>query len=125
MGRYYFGQIVEAWVPDGNGSTALHPVVLIDNDEQCNSGDSILGIFVSSSPTDPCPYYHIQLHDDDTKDKTTGFYCRCWAKCNMPRIVEPRRIERTWGNMPDGLLKLVVDMSDTLEDLGDDFPDWQ
>ena len=124
MGRYRFGQIVEAWVQDGLGNTALHPVVVIDNDEHCNSGEPILGIFVSSSPTEPCPYYHIQVHNSSIRDRNTGFYYPCWAKCNLPRELETRRIERTWGYLPDSLSNQIAEVYDRLF-ADDDFDDWQ
>ena len=98
MGRYYHWQIVET-LSHGD----FHPVVLIDSDEGCNCGEPILGIIISSVQTNPTPYYHIKVHDGYEQDPVTRLYRPCWAKCNLVRQLEPHRIRRAWGHMPESI----------------------
>ena len=124
MGRFYFGQIVATWFDDGCGNTKPRPSVILSDDQDCNEGGSILVVMISKSPTKPCPHYHIQVHDGYTKDTASGLYYPCWAKCNIAREMESRRIEGSWGNMPDPLLEQIVIAFDKLFD-DSDFKDWQ
>ncbi len=125
MGRFYFGQILEVGFPDGHGKTAPHPMVIIDNDEACNRGEDFLCILISSSPSKDRPYYHIQVHHQTKEHPVTRFNRPCWAKCNVVREINPSRVRRTWGHMPDDLLSRIVEMYDRLLGLGDEFDDWQ
>jgi mRNA-degrading endonuclease toxin of MazEF toxin-antitoxin module len=123
MGRYYFGQIVEAMIDNGQGETKPRPAVIIDSDDTCNNGEPIMVVAISKRPRIPCPYFHIEVHTSYTVDPTTGLNFPCWAKCDWVRFLEPRRIIRSRGHMPDNLLELIVDAYDELERTG--FDDWQ
>lgn len=124
MGRFYFGQIVEVYFNDGRGKTKGRPAIILSGDEECDAGGPLLFLMISTSPTEPCPHYHVKLHDGDAKDPITGLCRSCWAKCNVVREMEPRRIIRSWGHVPDDLMDGIADIYDRLcED--DDFDDWQ
>ena len=124
MGRFYFGQIVEAYMDDGRGKTKLRPSLILSDDRECDAGGPISVVMISKSPTLPCPAYHIKVHETTTRDPLTGLHYPCWAKCNIVRDIELRRILRSWGHMPDHLLDLIVVAYDKIDD-DPDFDDWQ
>jgi mRNA-degrading endonuclease toxin of MazEF toxin-antitoxin module len=123
MGRFYFGQIVGAYIDDGRGNTNERPVVIISDDDDYQITGEILVVPITKKPQSPCPYYHIQVHDNTVKDPCTGLYYPCWAKCNWARWIEIRRIHSTWGHMPDALLNNIADIYDALY-ADDTFDDW-
>jgi hypothetical protein len=83
MARYRYGQIAMAWVYDGSRYTKLRPVLIIDEDYDYRVSGQILVIAISSSPSKPCPYYHIKVHESTKKDPETGLSMPSWAKCNF------------------------------------------
>lgn len=122
--RFHFGQIVSAWASDGKGHTKERPVVIIDGDETCRSGDPLLVVFITKSIQRPLPYYHILLHDSHAKDPVTGLYYPCVAECNMPRELDQAKMRDHWGPLPDDLLTAIIEVYEKLcED--PDFDDWQ
>ena len=98
--------------------------MIIDNDGDYATSGEILVIPISTKKQSRCPNYHIQVHDSYKKNKQTGLYEPCWAKCNLARRSEVRKLGHTWGYMPDKLLDAIVEAYDRI--LGDDaFDDWQ
>ena len=124
MGRFYFGQIVLASIDDGRGHTKERPAVIISDDDNYQVTGEILVVPITKRSEDPCPYYHIQVHDSTDKDSGTGLYYPCWAKCNWARWLPIRRIQSTLGQMPDDLLTKIADAFDALY-ADDTFIDWQ
>lgn len=116
MARYYFGQIYWAYVKDGVGRTKEHPVLIIDSDDGCASGDPIQVVVISTKIQEPCPHYHIHIHHDHTVDRGTGLLVPCVAKCNWAPQVEPRRFIKFMGSMPDELLNPIIDKVNELLD---------
>jgi mRNA-degrading endonuclease toxin of MazEF toxin-antitoxin module len=123
MGRYYFGQIVEALIHDGKHSTKARPVLILDQDPHLNSGEPILVVPISHTPNRVIPHYHIQVHSDYQQDEVTKLNCPCWAKCNWAMVIDPKRILRSWGYMPDAMLELIVEKYDEIAN-DPDFNDW-
>jgi mRNA-degrading endonuclease toxin of MazEF toxin-antitoxin module len=109
MGRYYFGQILLAYVKDGHGHTKDHPVLIVGSDEDCNSGGPLQVVVISTKIQVPCPDYHILVHDSQKTDPHTGLYEPCVVKCNWFQDVEYRRVIRAVGSMPDDKLKIIID----------------
>ncbi len=124
MGRYYFGQIVYAYIDDSKGSTKSRPSLIISSDEECNSGSDLLVLAITKRMEEPCPPYHFKVHDRHVRDPLTGLDFPCVVKCNWVREIKPRRIERRVGNMPDELLQRIVEAFDRLQ-ADADFDDWQ
>lgn len=123
MARYRFGQVLLAYVKDGRGHTKEHPVIVIDTDEACASGDPIQVVVISTRIEEPSPHYHIRVHDSYKLDGGTGLYEPCVAKCNWCQEIEPRRIIHSMGSMPDALLDPIIDKINELLDDGS-FVDW-
>ena len=123
MGRYYFGQIVEALIHDGKHSTKPRPVVILDDDPPLNSGEPILVVPISHIPRHVIPHYHIQVHSSNQEDPVTKLNCPCWAKCNWAMEIDPKRILGSWGHMPDAMLDLIIEKYDQLDN-DPDFDDW-
>jgi mRNA-degrading endonuclease toxin of MazEF toxin-antitoxin module len=123
MARYYFGQIHLAYVKDGAGHTKEHPVLIIDSDEGCASGEPIQVVVISTKIEDPCPHYHIRVHDERRYDRGTGLFEPCVAKCNWAPSLELRRFIKFLGSMPDNLLDPIVDKINELLD-DPDFDGW-
>lgn len=123
MGRYYFGQIVEASIHDGKRSTKPRPVVILDDDPELNSGEPILVVPITHSSSHIIPHYHIKVHDSSKTDAVTKLTGDCWAKCNWAMEIDPKRIQRSWGHMPDDLLELIIEKYKELRS-DPDFDDW-
>jgi len=123
MPRHHFGQILLAYVKDGQGHTKEHPVIIIDTDEACASGDPIQVVVISTKIEVNWPHYHIKIHDVNKTDPRTGLYEPCVAKCNWCQEIEPRRIIRSTGSTPDALLDLIIDKINELLD-DDTFVGW-
>ncbi|WP_435011413.1 type II toxin-antitoxin system PemK/MazF family toxin [Tundrisphaera lichenicola] len=116
MARYYFGQIYLAYVNDGAGHTKEHPVLIIDPDEGCASGEAIQVVVISTKIENPCPDHHVRVHHDRNYDRFTGLSEPCVAKCNWAPSVEPRRFIKFLGSMPDDLLDSIIDKVNELLD---------
>jgi mRNA-degrading endonuclease toxin of MazEF toxin-antitoxin module len=123
MARYHFGQILLAYVRDGQGHTKEHPVVIIDTDEGCASGDPLQVVVISTKITEDHPHYHIKVHDNHKINPRTGLYQPCVAKCNWCQEIESRRIINSLGSMPDDLLDAIIDKINELLD-DEKFDDW-
>lgn len=124
MGRYYFGQIILAWINDGRGGTKDRPALIISSDEECESGDELLVIAITKAIENPSPPYHFVVHDSRTLDPTTGLDAPCAAKCNWVREVSQGRILKVLGTLPDALLEQIVHAFDRLYS-DETFNDWQ
>lgn len=124
MPRFYFGQIVGALIDDGRGKIKERPAVIISDDDDYEVIGELLVVPITKRPQSPCPTYHVQVHHTTIKDPDTGLYFPCWAKCNWARWIKIRRIQSTWGHMPDDLLISIADIYDTLYD-DERFVDWQ
>ena len=123
MARFYFGQILLAYVRDGEGHTKEHPVIIIDSDEGCASGAPIQVVVISTKVKDPCPHFHLRVHDTSEFDPRTGLYEPCVVKCNWCQEVEHRRIIKPMGSIPDDMLDLIINKINELLD-DDNFTDW-
>ena len=114
MPRYYFGQIVGAYLGDGKGRTKERPALIVEDDDDGDITDEILVLAITKKPSTPCPYYHIQVHSSYRKDSDTGLYYPCWVKCNWARVLKKSKITSTWGHMPSGLLESIIEAYDRL-----------
>ena len=123
MSRFYFGQIVGAYIDDGKGKTKERPVVIISDDDDYSLTGELLVVPISKRPEIPCPFYHLQVHHTHNKDHVTGLYYPCWAKCNWTRWIEIRRIQSPWGHLPDEVLTKLVEIFDAIYN-DDKFADW-
>ena len=124
MARFYFGQIVSAYIDDGRGHTKERPVVIISVDDEYQVTGELLVVPITKRPASPCPFYHVPVHHGTVKDSDTGLYYPCWAKSNWARWIEIRRIHSTWGHLPDDLSDKIANIYDTLY-ADDAFTDWQ
>lgn len=123
MARYYFGQIILAYVSDGEGGTKEHPVLVIGSDEDCASGGPLQVVVISTKIQNPCPEFHVRVHDSKKTDPRTGLYEPCVAKCNWIQDVEHRRVIKGIGSMPDDLLDPIINkVNELIDDCG--FEDW-
>jgi mRNA-degrading endonuclease toxin of MazEF toxin-antitoxin module len=123
MARYHFGQILLAYVKDGQGHTKEHPVIVIDTDEACTSDDPLQVMVISTRIRIDCPHYHIKVHESYKLNHKTGLYEPCVAKCNWCQEIEYRRIISSMGSLPDDLLDLIIDKVNELLD-DEAFIDW-
>jgi mRNA-degrading endonuclease toxin of MazEF toxin-antitoxin module len=123
MARYHFGQILLAYVKDGQGHTKEHPVIVIDTDEACASGEPLQVVVISTKIEKNCPHYHIKVHDSNRINQKTGLYEPCVAKCNWCQEIEYRRIINPMGSLPDALLDPIIEKINELLD-DDDFINW-
>lgn len=78
---------------------------------------------ISTKIQDPCPDYHIIVHDSHKTDPDTGLYEPCVVKCNWFQDVEHRRVIRGIGAMPGERLEAIMNMINALLD-DEDFADW-
>jgi mRNA-degrading endonuclease toxin of MazEF toxin-antitoxin module len=119
LGRFRYGQIVEAYISDGTGKTKERPALIISGDE----GRDLLVIAITRSVEDPRPDHHVIVHSDHKRDPVTGLNAPCVAKCNWVREIKQDKVIRSVGTMPIDLLKTIVETFDKIQ--GDaDFEDW-
>jgi hypothetical protein len=123
MGRFHSGQVLWAYVNDGLGSTKEHPVVIIGSDADCDSGGPLQVVVISTKIEMPCPYFHIQVHHDDSVDPDTGLYEPCVAKCNWVQDIEYKRVIQAAGTMPDDLFDEIMTMVEQLMN-DETFTEW-
>ncbi len=124
MARFFAGQIVHALIHDGVSGRKVRPVVIIDRDVDDTFDSEILVISITKRQEEPCPDYHIKVHDSQKKDRTTGLNYPCWAKCNWPRLILFSDVRGRLGHLPQELLEKIADVYDRLC-ADDDFDDWQ
>ena len=124
MGIYYFGQVITVFFDDGQRRSKSRPAIIISSDDDNDAGEDLLVVAISSRIEDPCPPYHIKVHDSKTRDPQTGLWYPCVAKCNWIREIDPKRVEKRIGNIPDTLLRVIVETYDRLQ-ADQSFTDWQ
>jgi mRNA-degrading endonuclease toxin of MazEF toxin-antitoxin module len=123
VGRFRFGQIIEAYVSDGTGGTKERPALIISNDDDNDRGRDLLVIAITRSIEDPKPDYHVIVHQGWKRDPLTGLGAPCVAKCNWVREVKQDRVMRSLGRMPQDRLKVIVETYDKIQ-ADPDFDDW-
>jgi mRNA-degrading endonuclease toxin of MazEF toxin-antitoxin module len=123
VGRFRFGQIVEAFVSDGTGRTKERPALIISNDDQNDQGEDLLVIAITKKIEDPKPDHHVIVHRDRKRDPVTGLTAPCVAMCNWVREVKPDKVIRSLGRMPQDLLEVIVEAFDKIQ-ADPDFDDW-
>jgi mRNA-degrading endonuclease toxin of MazEF toxin-antitoxin module len=123
VGRFRFGQIVDAYISDGTGNTKDRPALIISSDDDNDEGQELLVIAITKSIEEPRPDHHIIVHRDRKRDPVTGLDAPCVAKCNWVREVKQERVIRTRGRMPGDLLKIIIETYDRIQ-AAPDFDDW-
>jgi uncharacterized protein YifN (PemK superfamily) len=123
MIHYRLGQIVYAPIHDGKNSIKVRPVVI--NDNEPDEDDEIMVVAISTRRQSPCPYYYIQVHNDNKRDIDTGLSQPSWAKCNFVRFPKLSRNRYVAGDMPVKLLERILNVHDRIANMGDRFRDWQ
>jgi mRNA-degrading endonuclease toxin of MazEF toxin-antitoxin module len=124
VGRHQFGQIVLAYIDDGNRRTKERPVVIISSDDECDRGVPLQVVAISKSIEDPCPPYHFVVHSSHALSPYTGLNAPCVAKCNWVREIDQSRVIRLLGYANDELSeKILQAVNDLFDD--DDFDGWQ
>jgi mRNA-degrading endonuclease toxin of MazEF toxin-antitoxin module len=108
VARFHFGQVLWAYVNDGQGHVKEHPVVIIGSDADCGSGGPLQVVVISTKISDPRPDFHILVHHDNSLNSRTGLYEPCVAKCNWVQDVARDRVIEAIGNMPDELLDPII-----------------
>ena len=103
MGRFYVGQVVEAYVPNGQGQTKLRPVLIISTGDPRIPDDDLRILAVTGSIENPCPRYHVRVEPSDVRGLTKPSV----IKCNWTIALSPHRVNRSLGTLPDELLDLV------------------
>ena len=108
----------------GKGSTKEHPVVIVDTDEACASGDSLQVVVISTKIQTPCPHFHLKVHSSFKTDPRTGLYEPCVVKCNWRQVVDQRRLlGPQLGSMLDTTLDMIIEKINELID-DESFTDW-
>ncbi len=123
MGRFRFGQTIEAYFQDGTGRTKERPALIISNDDENDQGQDLLAIAITKSIEDPRPDYHVIVRRDWKRDPVTGLTAPCVAKCNWVREVKQDRVIRSLGRMPEDLMRLIVEAFDRIH-ADPEFEDW-
>ncbi len=123
MGRFQFGQIVNAYISDGTGNTKDRPALIISNDDDNDQGRDLLVIAITKNIGDPRPDYHVIVNRDRKRDPVTGLDAPCVAKCNWVREVKQERVIRSRGRMPQDLLEVIVETFDRIQ-ADPAFNDW-
>jgi mRNA-degrading endonuclease toxin of MazEF toxin-antitoxin module len=123
VGRFQFGQIIEAYINDGTGRTKERPALIISNDEDNDRGLDLMVIAITKNIADPKPDYHLIVHEDWKRSPVTGLTAPCVAKCNWVRDVKQDKVIRSLGKMPADLLRDIVEAFDKLYS-DPDFNDW-
>ena len=55
MARYFYGDVVRAFIHDGGTGKKLRPVLIIDSDVDSNVDTDVLVISITTSKQRPCP----------------------------------------------------------------------
>jgi mRNA-degrading endonuclease toxin of MazEF toxin-antitoxin module len=122
VGRFRFGQIIEAYISDGR-RTKERPVLIISRDEENDEGKDLLVIAITKNIEEPRPDYHVIVHRDWKRDPVTGLTAPCVAKCNWATDVKQDNVIRSLGRMPQDLLDAIVEAFERIQADGD-FDDW-
>jgi mRNA-degrading endonuclease toxin of MazEF toxin-antitoxin module len=109
VGRFQFGQIVIAYMSDGLGRTKERPAIVVSRDEENNAGMDLFVIAITKSFDDPCPVYHVPVHDSNKRDNNTGLSAPSVAKCNWFRKVKQHRVVGSLGYLDYDLLDTIVE----------------
>jgi RecB family endonuclease NucS len=80
-------------------------------------------IAITRSIEDPKPDHHIVVHRDWKRDPVTGLTAPCVAKCNWVREVNPDRVIRSLGKLPQDVLEVIVETFDRIQ-ADDGFDEW-
>ena len=123
MGRFQFGQIVEAYVQDGHGRTKERPALIISKDEENDRGEDLQVIAITTKIEAPCPPYHVVIVSRSAPNPATGLFKPCVAKCNWIREIKQSKVIRSLGFLDLDLLTEVVDQFNKLYD-DDSFDGW-
>jgi mRNA-degrading endonuclease toxin of MazEF toxin-antitoxin module len=123
VGRFQFGQIIEARISVGSGQMKERPALIISSDEENDLGEPLQVIAITKSIDNPFPKYHIWVHDGWNKHPKTGLTAPCVAKCNWVREVEQNAVIRSIGYMPLDILEVIVSEFDTIYN-DKSFNDW-
>jgi mRNA-degrading endonuclease toxin of MazEF toxin-antitoxin module len=123
VGRFGFGQIIEAYISDGTGRTKERPAVIISSDGDNDQGQDLLVIAITKRIEDPKPDHHVVVHREWKRDPVMGLTAPCVAKCNWVREVKQDKVLRSLGKMPLDLLKVIVEAFDKIQ-ADSDFDDW-
>jgi mRNA-degrading endonuclease toxin of MazEF toxin-antitoxin module len=123
VGRFRFGQIVDAYIRDGTGKTKDRPALIISNDDDNDQVRDLLVIAITKNIGDPRPDYHVIVHRDWKRDPVTGLDAPCVAKCNWIREVKQDKVIRSRGRMPQALLEAIVEAFDRIQ-ADPDFDTW-
>lgn len=123
MGRFSFGQVVEAYVDDRDGRVKQRPSLIISDDEECDRGEFLWVIAISTKIEDPLPNHHVLVHDGNRRDPHTGLERPSVVKCNWARKIKQTRVVRSLGWMPDNLLSAILEVYDRIVD-DPDFEEW-
>lgn len=122
MGRFRFGQIVEAYISEG-GRTKARPALIISSDEDNDDRDDLLVVAITRCIEHPLPEYHVIVQQDQKRDPVTGLSAPCVAKCNWVTEVKQSKVIRSLGRMPQNLLESIVKAYDRIQ-ADDGFNDW-
>lgn len=98
-------------------------MLVVGSDEDCDAGGPLQVVVISTKIQDPCPDYHVLVHDNRRTDPNTGLYEPCVVKCNWFQDVEHRRIIGSIGSMPDEKLQSIMEKIDALLD-DEGFTNW-
>ena len=123
MGRFRFGQVIEAYISDGTGRTKERPAVVISNDDDNDQGQDLLVIAITRRIED--------LETGPSRRRPSGLETRSGdgphgslrAKCHWVREVKQDKVIRSLGMMPPDLLKVIVEAFDKIQ-ADPDFDDW-
>ncbi len=124
MPRHYFGEIVYARLRTADGRRKDRTVLILSGDAECDIGDDLLVICISSSLQEPQPWYHITVHDGHVLDPLSGLDRPCVAKCNIPDEIPQSAIRRHVGDLPRDVRDRIVETFDKIQ-ADEDFDDWQ
>jgi mRNA-degrading endonuclease toxin of MazEF toxin-antitoxin module len=123
VGRFQFGQIVEAYIQDGHGRTKERPALIISRDEENDRGEDLQVIAITTQIEDPCPPYHVVLVSSPAPSRGTGLSKPCVAKCNWVRDVKQSKVIRSLGFLDLDLLTEIVNQFNKLY-YDDTFDGW-
>jgi mRNA-degrading endonuclease toxin of MazEF toxin-antitoxin module len=114
VGRFQFGQIIEAYLSDGHGHTKARPALIISNDNENDQGEDLLIIAITTQIENPCPPYHVVIAARSMASPGTGLSATCVAKCNWVREVAQTKVIRSLGYLDDDLMTEIVARFDEL-----------
>ncbi len=123
MGRFQFGQIVTAYISDGEGRTKDRPALIVSHDDDNDAGLDLFVIAITGSIDESRPIYHVPLHGGTIRDAKSGLSKPSVAKCNWFRKIKQSRVLGSYGFLDEDLLETIVERF--LELLNDPkFNDW-